>query len=147
MGGAERPSRLERFAYRSLGIRLDERWQSWVRSDLDDPKWGRRHRLTTTAVFGCIAVVLAVGAYAILGRVLWSGYGGLVGALLGQVLRVETRRRQVERVQFGPRRNPFTAGLAFRERLTMTASIVVLALAVLAVGAFALRDANDDRFP
>jgi hypothetical protein len=140
VGNEERPSRLEVAAYRGLGVRLDDRWNDWVRRDLADPRWARRYRLASVALFAGLGSFLVLGARSILGEVRWVSFGGFLGAFLGQVLFAETKRDRLVRLHLGPPRNPFTAGLRFAERLVVSCSMLVFLLALAAAAAFAVRD-------
>ena len=145
MGGVETPSLFERVAYRSLGVRLDDRWRSWVQQDLADPRWIRRHRLSQIATFAVVGVITFSATAVVLGEVPWAGAGGFLGALLGQLLFGELKHRQAEKSHLSPN-GPWISGpLPFPHRVVLAGATLVLILALLVAGAFAIRVDEDCR--
>jgi hypothetical protein len=136
----EQPSRLEQLAYRGLGVRLDDRWDRWVRHDLERRGWAWRQRGAAVVVYAVLGLVAVLGARSILGRPPLAAFSGLLGGFVGQLLATEARRSAIRRSYLAPPRNPIIAGLHFGERLTLSCSLLVLVLAVAAAGAFAVRD-------
>ena len=133
------PSWSERVAYRAFGVRLDDRWRSWVRDDLADPRWGRRHRVAQAGTFLVLGGLVFLMLTKVAGRLPWSGIGGFVGAFLGQAAFVGLKRSQAERAQLSPT-GPFISGpLAYRERVVLVAAVLVLIFGLGAASAFASR--------
>ena len=137
------PSLFERVAYRSLGIRLDDRWRSWVEQDLGDPRWLRRHRMAQVATFSVLGLLGLAAMGAVLGKTPWYGSGGFLGALFGQLLFGDLKRRQWKKAHLSPQGPPISGPLGFPHRVVLAAATMVLLFGVMVATAFAIR--VDDR--
>lgn len=132
------PSVAEQFAYRALGVRLDEKWRSWLIEDLASPGWVWKHFWAQLFTFGLLGIAVLSAAAKILGEVPWGGAGGFVGALLGQVVFGDVKRKQMRRLQL-TERGLVSKHLPFPYRVVLAVAVLLLILALLMAGAFAIR--------
>jgi hypothetical protein len=119
-------------AYRVMGVRLDREWEPWLRADLEDEHWLRRHAAFTVpafVVFGCLAYGIAAAGGVQLNP---GSFGGLIGACLGQLLFAERTRERIKKVQLGPGGSILGDSFTFGHRLLANIAVYLLIFGLLA---------------